>query len=77
MNEQMVRDLAEALIFYADPESYFAVGFWFDRPCGDFAEDFDGNHNNSMFDRDMPGAKAREVLRRYYDDIVPLLEESE
>ena len=31
--------LREALEFYADPETYFAVAFMADRPCGEFADD--------------------------------------
>lgn len=32
--------LLEALRFYADPETYVAIGFFPDRPCGEFMEDF-------------------------------------
>lgn len=32
-------DLLDPLEFYADPDTYFAVGFWFDPPCGGFDED--------------------------------------
>lgn len=31
--------LREALEFYAAPETYFAIGFIYDRPCGPFIED--------------------------------------
>lgn len=31
--------LAETLAFYADPETYFAIAFVYDRPCGDFSDD--------------------------------------
>ena len=32
-------EIAEALKFYADPMSYFAITVWPDRPSGPFADD--------------------------------------
>lgn len=32
-------EVIEALMFYADPESYFAVAVVGDPPCGDFIRD--------------------------------------
>lgn len=51
--------LERALIFYANPETYFAIGFFPDPPCGDFMVDFEicGDHGNK------PGKLARAVLR--------------
>jgi len=41
----LVADTQELLVqtvqFYGDPESYMAIGFFPDRPCGDFIEDFE------------------------------------
>ncbi len=54
--------LREALEFYADPETYHAVGFWFDPPCGGFMEDFDSEHGDPFYNRDMPGKTARAAL---------------
>jgi hypothetical protein len=49
--------LREALEFYADPDTYFAVGFMFDPPTGDFADDFDDTDLGRK-----PGKRAREAL---------------
>lgn len=57
-----VEVLIEALGFYADPETYHACGFMFDRPTGGFDEDFDEDHGHEDYDRPMPGKKAREAL---------------
>ncbi len=49
--------MIQALTFYADPETYFAIGFMGDPPHGPFLEDFeeiDGAHR--------PGKKARAAL---------------
>jgi hypothetical protein len=46
--------LINALQFYADPDTYFAIGFFPDPPCGAFINDFD--------DFMKPGAKARKIL---------------
>jgi hypothetical protein len=52
-----IQYLEEALEFYADPDNYFAVGFFIDRPADDFSDDHDGD-----YDRPMAGKLAREVL---------------
>lgn len=53
-----MQELIEALQFYADPDTYFAIGFFPDPPCGDFIEDFD--------DTGKPGAMARKVLQKHF-----------
>lgn len=60
-----VSAVVEALEFYADPDSYFAIAFMFDRHCGEFADDFDEEFDQELFDygRPMPGAKARKTLQ--------------
>lgn len=35
-----IQELEEALAFYAAPMTYFAIGFFPDRPCGEFMDDF-------------------------------------
>jgi hypothetical protein len=52
-----VRELEEALEFYADPASYFGIAFFADPPCGAFALDVDDTEFGPK-----PGAKARAVL---------------
>jgi hypothetical protein len=61
--DERIEALEEALDFYADPETYHAIAFWFDPPCGGFAEDFDEDHGGD-YDRPMPGKLARVTLRR-------------
>lgn len=53
----------DALMMYADPESYHAVAFAFDRPCGDFADDF-SRTTHPHYDRAMPGKTARMAMRK-------------
>lgn len=52
-----VTELEEALAFYAYPETYFAIGFFSDPPCGEFIEDFSETELGWK-----PGKLAREVL---------------
>lgn len=53
----------DALNVYADPESYHAVAFAFDRPCGDFADDF-SRTKHPHYNRPMPGKAARAAVRK-------------
>ena len=46
-----------ALEFYADPATYFAIGFFPDPPCGDFAADTSETHLGMK-----PGKRARALL---------------
>jgi hypothetical protein len=48
----------DALEFYADPETYFAIGFFPDPPNGPFMDDFSAT---SL--RQKPGKRARKALR--------------
>jgi hypothetical protein len=66
LNEGNVDDLVEALSFYGDPESYGAICIMGDSPCGDFIEDFSADHNNLNYNREMPGKKARNLIRRFF-----------
>jgi len=61
-DRQKIQKLKDALYFYADPDSYFAIGFFPDRPCGEFMDDFDDKHGFTNYDRPMPGKLARETL---------------
>ena len=66
MNETMtetemgerIAELEEALAFYADPDTYYAIGFFPDPPCGEFMDDFSDTGYLGM----KPGARARAVL---------------
>jgi len=57
MADQQTR-LIQAVQFYADPMSYLAIGFFPDRPCGEFIEDFEDTEFGLK-----PGKRAREALR--------------
>lgn len=50
--------LREALEFYADPETYFAIGFFPDNPAGDFMDDFEETEELGF----KPGKRARAAL---------------
>jgi len=55
--------LLETLQFYADPMTYFAVGFFPDSPYGEFMEDFSETEELG----EKPGKRAREVLDKIVD----------
>lgn len=52
--------LREALGFYANPETYFAIGMFPDPPCGAFMEDFSETDDLGL----KPGKLARAALAR-------------
>lgn len=56
------RKLKETLKFYADPDTYFAIAFFPDHPCGDFINDFSECHHEDLGTVIKPGKKAREAL---------------
>lgn len=63
--EEQNETLREALAFYADPETYFAIAFMADPPCGEFADDFEeldgalGHPDGGAWTK--PGKRAREA----------------
>lgn len=57
-----VERLRETLVFYADPMTYFAIGFFPDRPCGDFLDDFDAVDVDGVDLGEKPGKRARAAL---------------
>jgi hypothetical protein len=60
---EAARGLAEATDFYADPDTYFAIGIFPDPPCGEFMEDFSkAERESDGYVRDYPGKRAREAL---------------
>lgn len=52
--------MLQTVDFYANPESYFAIGFFPDRPCGDFIDDFSETEDGFK-----PGKQAREALEAF------------
>ena len=65
--EEKLENAIQALAFYADPDSYAAILFIPDRPCGEFADDFSDDHGFGQYDRPMPGKLARETLKEIWD----------
>ena len=65
--------LWDALDFYADPGTYFAIGFTCDPPNGEFWDDFSvvPGHPLCVNDNQKPGKLARatmnEVVEKYGD----------
>lgn len=57
-----VETLREALEFYADPDTYFAIGFMSDPPCGDFLTDISECVDSYGLDQTKPGMRARTAL---------------
>lgn len=60
-DDARIAELESALEFYADPETYHAISFMADPPCGQFMEDFSKDHGGN-YDRPMPGRLARRQL---------------
>lgn len=61
---EVVAIAVEALNFYARAETYHAIRMIGDPPCGGFADDCDDTHGDESYVRLMPGAFAREALRK-------------
>jgi len=63
---KLLEGYEEAVDFYADPESYHAIGFMVDPPAGAFADDFSEpeEHQDPGYPRRMPGLKARQALKK-------------
>lgn len=62
-NSKVALSLQQVLAFYADPETYFAIGFFPDPPNGDFMEDFSETELGRK-----PGKRARVALGLEEDD---------
>lgn len=70
-----IAGLRSALEFYADPETYFAVAFLFDPPCGGFESDF-SEVDHPHFDL-WPGKLARAALRGEHELVAEDIETPE
>jgi hypothetical protein len=62
--EAEVKALREACEFYAIPETYFGIGIFPDRPCGEFIDDIGDCEGEEMGMTRKPGNKAREALAK-------------
>ena len=65
-----VQAILDALTFYADPDTYFAIGFFPDPPCGEFMDDFDEFDSQTK-----PGAAARKALKAFFKNHPEYLKE--
>ena len=59
-DKRRVKSLLNALSFYADEDTYFAIGIFPDKPCGDFIKDFSKDTLGTM----RPGKKARKTIEK-------------
>ena len=57
------KPIIDALWFYGDPGTYFAVAVWGDPPTGGFDEDIDDDFHSDSINRAVPGKLARSQLR--------------
>jgi len=64
--EKRITAAGEALAFYADAETYHAIAFLPDYPCGEFIDDFSEDHGDEHYDRPMPGKRARDCIRSIF-----------
>lgn len=62
--EQLLQMACDVLEFYADPETYFAVGFFPDPPCGDFVNDLSDDYDHPDMTGPRPGKRARDLLNK-------------
>lgn len=61
--QDQVHTVVEALLFYADPATYFAIGFFPDPPCGEFMEDIEETEIGQK-----PGKRARAAIQEVLRD---------
>lgn len=59
MIEYQLSMAIQALYFYADPSTYFAISILGDRPCGELVDDISDTHIGFK-----PGKLARETFKR-------------
>jgi hypothetical protein len=71
--DALIVALAKVVAFYAEPETYNAIFIVPDRPAGEFADDFSEDHGDPFYERPMPGAKARAVLKEHAEVLLSLL----
>jgi hypothetical protein len=64
--DEQIEILTKALLFYANPETYFALAVLADPPCGDFARDYSDDHGHPELDGDRYGKCAREALKQAF-----------
>ena len=62
--QEIMRRQREALEFYANGDTYLAIGIRPDPPCGEFMDDFSmiTDEEAFSFETERPGKRAREAL---------------
>jgi hypothetical protein len=63
IKEEILEEILKVVYFYSDPETYTAIGFFPDFPCGEFLEDFSKTELGQK-----PGKKARDLLEKLSKD---------
>lgn len=59
----ITQEVIDALAFYGDPDTWFAVAVFGDRPCGEITEDWSEHGDINYPEGDQrPGKRAREAL---------------
>ncbi len=62
--ERCLYEAIKALQMYGHPDSYYAISFLFDPPCGEFRDDFARVDKGFGYERKMPGKLARRTLNK-------------
>lgn len=60
--ERSLLEAIKALQMYGNPDSYYAIAFLYDPPCGEFRDDFSNVDKSWQYNRKMPGKLARKTL---------------
>ena len=60
--DRRIKKLTSALLFYASPDTYFAVGMFPNSPCGPIMKDFGDTYLGKK-----PGALARRALGKSWE----------
>jgi hypothetical protein len=60
--DDILQKAINALEFYANPDTYFAIAFIADQPAGEFVDDFSNDHGCDQYERPMPGKMARYAI---------------
>lgn len=61
----ILHEAINVIEFYADPETYFAIGLICDPPCGEFADDGSEDYDHPDMSGWRPGKRARAFLRKF------------
>jgi len=74
LNKEDLEALVDGLSFYAEPDTYHAISFFVDPPCGDFYKDVSEDEYTVEYNRPMPGKLARKTLTSFVEKYKPELQ---